>query len=90
MWRKLRDEWKPVDEKLMALAEAKVIKNGAILVYGSAYNYHMDRLLMEERMSNFNVRYCGEQARRQLAEAVKFIAEEESKCQSPMSLSPTP
>ena len=84
LWRKLRDEWKPVDEKLMALAEARVIKSGAILVYGSAYNYHMDRLLMESRMSNFNVRYCAEQARRQMTEAIKFI-EEESKGHMPTS-----
>ena len=79
LWRSLKDEWKPTDEALKSLIDAKIIINGALLVYGSVFNYHLDKLLLEEHPSNFDVRYHSAEAREELAKAKVFVAEEKEK-----------
>lgn len=79
LWRSLKDEWKPTDEALKSLIDQDIVRNGAMLVYGSCFNNHLDFLLLEETPSNFDVRYHAGQAREQLAKARVFVAEEKEK-----------
>lgn len=78
-WRRLQDAWKPVNESLLALVDAKTVKSGAYMVYSSSYNYHMDKLLLNEHPTNFDVRYHIEKAKDDFAKAQAFVAEEKEK-----------
>ena len=92
LWRAIRDEWKPTDEALRSLIDQGIVKNGAMMVHDSTFSYHLGKLFTKEYPSNFDVRYHAEQARKELAKARAFVAEEKEKsCSSSASfLSQTP
>ena len=72
--RELELAWASTDAKLHALLEQGKIKSGAILVHGSTFDYHMDKLLVLSHPTNFDVSYHAEQARNNLLKAQAFVA----------------
>lgn len=76
-WQVIRDEWTATDEALRGLVDSGAVKSGALLVHGSAFNYHMDKLMMVEKPSRFEVGYHTAGARKDLALAKAFVAAQE-------------
>lgn|SRR5271157_323126 len=74
-WGKIRDEWKTTDDALDVLVAAGKIKSGALMVYSSVFNYHMDQLLLTKKLDNFSLRYNIAEARKTLEKAKVFVKE---------------
>ena len=68
----LREQWKVTDEALDKLVESGV-PNGCLLVYSSAFNYHLSKLSGAPKLSNFDVRYHAAKAKEDLIKAQEFV-----------------
>ena len=79
--------WEETNEALRELVEREVIKSGALLVYASTFNFHLDRLiglpLHDEtredvkKLTRWQVKYHTAEALKDLESAKQFVAEQE-------------
>ncbi len=73
-WRTIRAEWQETNDALDAIVKAGA-PSGRLLVHSSTFNHHLDKLLLLEKPSNFDVQYHTAEARKDLERAKQFVAE---------------
>lgn len=71
----IKRKWEGADEALRILEASGRIMGGALLVYCSSFNYHLDKLLMSKKLSNWDLKYHAERALEDLAKAQEYISE---------------
>lgn len=78
-WKEIRDAWAPTTDALKALADAGTIKYGAYLLHNHFDNFHLGKLIDTAKPSNFDVNYHTAKAWQDLADARKFVEENNGK-----------
>lgn len=76
----IRKEWEETDKQLDALCaidNPNRIPNGAIMVHGSLFNYHLGRLSGSLKLSNWSIKYHASEARKALEQAKEFVKSKE-------------
>ncbi len=77
--RALLELWEPINTALDTAVKAGKCKSGALLVYSSTFNYHMDALmeigLNGKKLTYWDVRYHAAEARKDLEKAKQFVAD---------------
>ncbi len=75
IWKKLRDEWEPITSQLEDLIRNNRAMSGCLLVHTSTFNYHMNQLMSDKKLSNFDLHYHTKQAKLDLEKAKLFVRE---------------
>lgn len=71
-WRLLREAWNQTNDVLDEIVKCGH-PSGCLLVHSSTFNYHMDKLLMTEKPSNFDIKYHATSAQSDLDRAKEFV-----------------
>lgn len=69
----IREEWSDTDEALRELVDAGAIKSGALFVYTSTFNWHLEQLSSRDRISKWELRYHTKKAREDLQKARETV-----------------
>jgi hypothetical protein len=71
-WEGLKAAWKATDDALEVLVAEGKAKGGAILVHGSTFNFHMEKLLTLKTPTRWELGYHTKKATEELQEAQAF------------------
>lgn len=74
-WKSIKSDWAVTDEELDELVNLGLAKSGTLLVYCSTFNYHLDKLLLTEHPTNWDLKYHTAGAREDLAKAKAYVLE---------------